>query len=209
MHNTYFFLFLIKFNMKKILLILLIFTLFYFINIKADVSLNYKININYPVTEYKKLNKKINKKIDYYQNLFFKEIKDSDIIIYDYYTLFINYESYTYKNILSYVFFIEYFVGGAHPNHFIFTINYDTENNDFITSINNIKEISDYCRKELIKDKRIVNTSMLYDGTKPNKENFKNFVFTNNGYIFYFERYQVAPYSSGDISLIVPYNLKF
>lgn len=191
--------------MKRLLILLLIFIIFYYLNIKADSSLYYKIDINYPVTEYKKLNKKINKKISYYQNLFLKEIKDSDIVIYDYYTLFIDYESYEYKDILSYVFFIEYFVGGAHPNHFIFTINYDINNNSFITYIDNIKVISDYSRKELIKDKRIVNTSMLYDGTKPNKNNFKNFVFTNNGSIIYFERYQIAPYSSGDISLNVPY----
>ena len=138
------------------------------------------------------------------------EIKDNDVIIWDYYTLFINYKNYSYKNILSYVFFVEYFVGGAHPNHAIFTVNYDTQKNIFIdvNSIQNIDAISVYARNNLIRDNRIVDTGMLLEGTKPTKENFKNFVFTEDGYIFYFERYQVAPYSSGDISLLIPYDIE-
>ena len=114
---------------------------------------------------------------------------------------------YVYNDILSYVFFVEYFVGGAHPNHFIFTINYDKNNNSFITYMNNLNVLSDYSRRELIKDPRIVNTGMLLDGTRPIKDNFKNFVFTDKGYIFYFERYKIAPYSSGDTSLLVPYSI--
>ena len=178
--------------------------------IRASERHNYKINIDYPVTDYKKLNRLINKKINYYQRLFLKEIKDSDVIIWDYYTLFINYDSYTYNNIVSYVFFVEYFVGGAHPNHDIFTVNYDTKSNKFIdvNSVKNLNEISEYSRSKLIRDKRVVDTGMLLDGTKPNKENFKNFVFTDNGYLFYFKRYQIAPYSSGDISLLVPYSIE-
>lgn len=191
--------------MKRFLFILLFLFIFYYFNIKADVSLNYRVNVSYPVSDYKKLNKRIVKRINYYKDLFFKEIKDSDIVIYDYYTLNINYESYGYNDILSYVFFVEYFVGGAHPNHFIFTINYDYKNDCFIDYVDNLDVLSSYSRDVLIKDKRIVNSSMLFNGTKPIKENFKNFVFSRDGYIFYFERYQIAPYSSGDISLIVPY----
>lgn len=193
---------------KFIFVLVILFSFVYFI--KASEKYNYKIDVDYPVTEYKKLNKFIDKKINYFEKLFLSEIRDNDVIIWDYYTLFINYKNYYYENILSYVFFVEYFVGGAHPNHAIFTVNYDTQKNIFIdvNSIQNIDAISVYARNNLIRDNRIVDTGMLLEGTKPTKDNFKNFVFTEDGYIFYFERYQVAPYSSGDISLIVPYDIE-
>lgn len=194
--------------MKKILLIFIpLFLLFIYVNASANQKNNYKIDINYPKTDYNKLNNFINKKIKYYQKLFLDEVKNNNIPIYDKYSLFINYNSYSYKNILSYVFFIEYYVAGAHPNHFVFTINYDTVNNCFIDRINNLDILSSYSREILIKDPRIVNTGMLLDGTKPTFNNFKNFVFTDRGYVIYFERYQIAPYSSGDISLLVPYSI--
>lgn len=192
---------------RFIIVFLLLVLLFVYTNTGAEEKLNYKVDVSYPVTDYKKLNSEINKKLNYYQKLFLNEIKDSDITIFNYYTLIINYNSYVYNDILSYVFFVEYFVGGAHPNHFIFTINYDKNNNSFITDIDNLSVLSDYSRKELIKDPRIVNTGMLLDGTRPIRDNFKNFVFTDKGYIFYFERYKIAPYSSGDISLLVPYSI--
>ena len=194
--------------MKRFIIIFFpIIILFIYINTKANEKLNYKIDISYPSTNYKKLNNEINKKINYYQKLFLNEIKNSNIKIYNYHTLLINYNSYIYNDILSYVFFIEYFIEGAHPNHFIFTINYNKSNNNFITEINDLNILSNYSRKELIKDPRIINTGMLLEGTKPIKDNFKNFVFTDKGYIVYFERYSIAPYSSGDISLLIPYNI--
>ena len=192
---------------RFIIVFLLLVLLFVYINAGAEEKLNYKVDVSYPVTDYKKLNSEITKKLKYYQKLFLNEIKDSDITIFNYYTLIINYNSYVYNDILSYVFFVEYFVGGAHPNYFIFTINYDKNNNSFITYMNNLNVLSDYSRRELIKDPRIVNTGMLLDGTRPIKDNFKNFVFTDKGYIFYFERYKIAPYSSGDTSLLVPYSI--
>ena len=117
---------------RFIIVFLLLVLLFVYINAGAEEKLNYKVDVSYPVTDYKKLNSEITKKLKYYQKLFLNEIKDSDITIFNYYTLIINYNSYVYNDILSYVFFVEYFVGGAHPNHFIFTINYDKNNNSFM-----------------------------------------------------------------------------
>ena len=45
---------------------------------------------------------------------------------------------------------------------------------------------------------------MLKDGTAPTIDNFKNIVFSNNGLIIYFERYQIAPYYFGEIALTYP-----
>ena len=94
---------------RFIIVFLLLVLLFVYINAGAEEKLNYKVDVSYPVTDYKKLNSEITKKLKYYQKLFLNEIKDSDITIFNYYTLIINYNSYVYNDILSYVFFVEYF----------------------------------------------------------------------------------------------------
>ena len=46
-----------------------------------------------------------------------------------YYTFYVLYDEYYYKDYISIVLYIEQFLGGAHPDHFIHTINYNTINN--------------------------------------------------------------------------------
>ncbi len=174
---------------------------------------NYKINVNYPKTSYSKLNNLIKEKIDMYINTFKGDIKNEYVDKNQYYTLNINYNSFIYEQYISYVFYIEYSTGGAHPNHNIWTITYDTKLNQVITIDDLIKKdnnilntLSNISRSELIKNKNIVNINMLMSGTKNIKENFSKFAFSNKGLIIFFDTYQVAPYSSGDFSITVPYN---
>lgn len=47
---------------------------------------------------------------------------------------------------------------------------------------------------------------MIEDGTKPINNNFKNFAFSEDGLIIFFEQYQVAPYSFGNFEVIIPYS---
>ena len=56
----------------------------------------------------------------------------------------------------------------------------------------------------LMYDNKVEDINMLLEGTIPIINNFKNFVFSDNIIIF-FEEYQIAPYSSGIISLDIPY----
>ena len=174
---------------------------------------NYEINIDYPKTTYIKLNNLIKEKIDTYINTFKNDIKNIYVQQDQYYTLNITYDSYVYKQYISYAFYIEYYTGGAHPNHEIWTIIYDTNSNQVITiddlikkDKNILKILSNISRNELIKNKNIVDINMLMTGTKPINENFSRFVFSDKGLIIFFERYQVAPYSSGNFNVIVPYN---
>ena len=67
---------------KFIFVLVILFSFVYFI--RASEKHNYKIDVDYPVTEYKKLNKFIDKKINYFEKLFLSEIKDNDVIIWDY-----------------------------------------------------------------------------------------------------------------------------
>ena len=194
---------------KKILLIfifILLITIFSLTSIKAKQ--NYEISNDYKDTEYKILNKEINENL----NKFIGEFKNS---IYDNlnYYLNITHETYEYKNYLSYVFFIEYYTGGAHPNHKIWTVIYD-KNNNTIVHINTLIEknpnilnkFSRISRNRLLYNKNIVDTNMMLEGTKPIKENFSNFAFSKDGIVIFFEYYQVAPYSSGEFKVIIPYD---
>lgn len=171
-----------------------------------------KILIYYPETIYPKLNKTISSKVDYYLKNFKKNAKNSPIPESFQFTLYIFYETYTYKDYLSYVFRIEEFTGRAHPNHELFTINYNIKENKFIT-IKDLKdkdphileELSKTSRTMLKENKNINSLSMLYEGTTPTIENFSNFVFTKKGLTFFFPQYQVAPYSEGEFNITVPY----
>lgn len=217
--------------MKKIIFILIILTIFvniYLIFRKSnDLSTvyvnnngnfnektsNYDIKINYPLTGYKKLNEEITKIVNKYMKDFKNNLPNKDIQIDMEYTLIIDFKDFYYNDYVSFVFYIEYFTGGAHPNHEIVTINYDKRTNSFI-KIENLLEknkdildiFSKISRINLINNPKITVTSMMYEGTKPIKDNFKNFVFTKDGILLLFNYYQVAPYSQGEFQIIVPYS---
>lgn len=172
-----------------------------------------EISVQIPVTPYQKLNSSIYSYLEATILNFKKSIKDYSVQPDFNYTLFIDYEEYFYEDIISIVFFIETYLGGAHPNHEIMTFSYDTVKREFI-DIETLEKkdpmiltkLSSFSRKALHQNPKIVSYSMMMEGTKPLKENFSKFAFTNEGLLLYFERYQVAPYSSGDISIIVPYD---
>lgn len=173
-----------------------------------------EINISYPRTKYPLLNETITKEIKTILNEFMEYAK-SELEFNFTYTLDINYEEYSYNNYLSFVFYTSIYTGGAHPDNKIFTINYDILNNKIITiddiiSNDKLLTLSNESRKILMQNKNIEHDKnskeMLVEGTKPLKNNFRNFVFSENGLIIYFEQYQIAPYSSGSFKVLIPYN---
>ena len=180
--------------------------------IKKQINTNSNsIRINYPFTDYFLLNKKIREYIDFqtnnFKNLTLDKVKTN-------YYLIIDYKEYGYKDIISYVFFLETYDDGAHPNNLIWTINYDKKINKIITIkdlINSdpmiLEKLSSFSYNVLSNDNAFKNSnilSMLKHGTAPTIDNFKNIVFSNNGLIIYFERYQIAPYYFGEIALTYP-----
>lgn len=186
--------------------------------VKRSDNPRYKLNIYYPYTSYELLNKTIEEKIKTEINLLLDAIKEYGVRPNQYYSLFINYDKYSYKNFLSYVFYISSYTGGAHPNNTIWTISYDIDTNEIIDINDLIKKdptildtLSSYSKSALKKDKRFNDTSsdikeMIDEGTKPNVDNFKNFAFSNDGLIIFFEQYQVAPYSFGNFEVVIPYS---
>ena len=173
---------------------------------------NYKIMVYYPKTYYSKLNNIINDKIYGYIKEFKKNVNNSNYPVNQYYSLIILYECYEYDNYISYIFRIEDYTGGAHPNHRIYTVVYDIKNNEIITiddlinkNQNILNIFSEISRDTLKSNNKITSSTMLYEGTKPIKENFTNFVFNKNGIILFFPEYQVAPYSQGEFNVVISY----
>lgn len=172
------------------------------------------IKIVYPSTNYTKLNKRIKKIITNQINDFTKITLNKKKTTY---YLIINYKSYSYKTIISYIFFTESYFLGAHPIHEIWTVNYDYKENKFITIdniINNnqiiLNNIANYTYQNLSQKKIFQNETvlnMLKEGTKPRLNNYKHILFSKEGLIIYFDRYQIAPYYYGNYSITIPYNI--
>ena len=215
--------------MKKyliiIILVILFSVIFYLIINKQNTKNKYSINhndnnitINYPSTNYPKVNTIIKEYLDTSINNFKNITLDKTKTTY---YLIINYKEYHYHNLISYIFFAESFTGGAHPVHLIKSFVYNINTNSFITintltknNPNILNELSNYAYNTLSNKKifqnQVVN-NMLKEGTLPTTNNFKNILFTDKGLIIYFERYQIAPYYYGDYNITIPYkdlNLK-
>lgn len=183
---------------------------------EISLELHYKVNIYYPYTSYPNLNKEI-------ENLVGKWLDQLEVVVEEginledqFYTLDIHYDTYTYQNYISYVFTCFLDTGGAHPNTYIETISFDKEKNNLFTidsfqktNINILSRFSEISRKELCQNKKLLDSNvwnMVLEGTRPIDKNFKNFAFSEQGVIVFFERYQIAPYSYGSYQVIIPYS---
>lgn len=182
---------------------------------ELDDLYKYKIKVYYPVTRYRMLDMKIKNIIFKYIDEF-KNMVDIDDKRYNYYSLDINYDEYKYKEYMSYVFYIETYLGGAHPDHAIITVNYDISRNKIIdiddlidNDPNFLDNISHLSRIKLLSYEKFSSNDYVEDffleGTKPVRDNYINFVFTDSGIKILFDYYQIAPYYYGDSEIIIPY----
>ncbi len=173
-----------------------------------------RIKIDYPKTVYSLLNQNIVNQLNMVIQEFInyqKQLVQQDIN----YTLDILDEQHNYNDYISYVFYISINTGGAHPNQIITTLNYDRRKNKMIT-INDLNKndilnvICTESRKQLQKNENIASNpksmQLMMEGTIPNKNNYKNFIFGEKGLIIFFQQYQLAPYSSGILQTTIPYS---
>jgi len=180
---------------------------------------HYKIRAYYPYTSYEVLNQAIAKMIQKEITDFKKIGKNQLPSPFQYYTLDIRYDSYTYQDYMSYVFYIFIDTAGAHPNTYIHTISYNRATNELV-SINSLVQENDSILEILSKesiarlreDKKFQGAEyeniqdMVLEGTRPTLENFRNFAFSKDGLIVFFENYQVAPYVYGSFEVTIPYS---
>ena len=106
------------------------------------------------------------------------------------------------------------YMGGAHPNHWSFTLNYDLKNNRILKLSDLFKENSNYLAiisKTSIeqiskKQGRYADVDWIMRGASVDQKNFKKWSIVANGLKFNFDPYQVGPYASGSFETIIPYD---
>ncbi|BCS87907.1 DUF3298 and DUF4163 domain-containing protein [Pseudodesulfovibrio sediminis] len=105
------------------------------------------------------------------------------------------------------------YTGGAHSNHWPKTWVFDRENGhvielgDVFTDLESgLNTVSRLVRPPLVSalgDMYL--EDMLQPGIEPMEDNFRNFIFTEDGMTFFFMPYQVAPFAAGEQIVTIPY----
>jgi len=119
------------------------------------------------------------------------------------------------ENIVSVVFDISNFTGGAHGSNYSIALNYDVKNNKeialadmFPNTPDYLKKVSDYCIKDLTQQYRQrfnnAGDDWIKEGAGPKAENFQIFMIQKDRLIFYFPQYQVAAYAAGPFQVTMP-----
>jgi len=172
---------------------------------------NYTIDITYPLVDVKFVDEDMNKLINEQISQFKTDIGTEVISPNWQNTLFINYEVINNSDsLLSLKFDVELFTGGAHPNHFIITRNYDLDTERIITlwtilenqeGLNKVSLITlDYFKHQQLE------YDLFTDGLGAKKENYERFNLTKDSVIFYFPEYQIAPYVAGSQQIEIKLN---
>lgn len=172
----------------------------------------HNINIDKPRENNENLSIIIEEKISKIKDSFLESIKDYEIQKNFTYYLNIEYQKFVVENFISYVFFIEIYTGGAHPNLEIESIAYNKITNKILSIKQLVNENQDFLKRvskniqsDLLINPKVVNTLMMMEGTREKEENYMTFAITNFGYTFFFPPYQIAPYSSGYFEVTVPF----
>ena len=127
---------------------------------------------------------------------------------------------YADDDLISVNFGDDYFMGGAHPSHDTFTINYDLKNGKLLSLADLFKPGSKYlstiatysvadlkARKDPDSGESLgfLSDDVFADGAKPTVANYHNWNLTKKGLLITFIQYQVASYAEGPQTVIVPY----
>lgn len=123
--------------------------------------------------------------------------------------------SYADNEIVSVWFGNYFYTGGAHPNSYSFTLNFDLKNGKelkladlFRPNSNYLKIISDYCIKQLQKDLSDGDfDDQIQSGAGAEEKNYDSWSITRKGITVTFDSYQVAPYVAGPQEVTVPYEI--
>ena len=119
------------------------------------------------------------------------------------------------KRVLSFSCSINSFYGGAHPNVYLYLRNFDPQTGDslglaMIFNEASLKEVTKIGENIFRKDYEIgPKTSFDSMGYWFENDVFElstNFAFTDQGLLFYYNSYDIAPYSMGPSQILIPYS---
>ena len=136
----------------------------------------------------------------------FKQYENYNDIKNDFYTY---YELHEYNGIYSLQYTISIYTGGVHYFQINNQFTYNKsgvilELKDFFKDDNYLEILSKLSYEELIKIGANEDKNWLKEGTKPILENFSLYYFDKEGLHLTFPPYQVAPWVSGPIKIVIP-----
>ncbi len=118
---------------------------------------------------------------------------------------------------------VSIYTGGAHPNSYTNTLNFNLEEgghlmsladvfNPVATQVNSstgekqdyMEFISEYVINELLKN-GVSDEDWIRAGAAADETNYQNFYFTDYEIVFIFDPYQVAPYAAGPQEVAIPF----
>ena len=122
---------------------------------------------------------------------------------------YVNYRVINASNdLLSILFDVSIYTGGAHPNTVHIPLNFDlnagktlTYNDIFKPGMDAVSTLSAIATDELTRTNRL----MFPEGAEPRPENYQVWNFDFNGLLITFDQYQVMPYAAGPQTVAIPY----
>jgi hypothetical protein len=173
----------------------------------------YTLNLNAPFTGIKEIDRQLDNWSDGLRSQAVSELNESCLAGARDLYLDLSYETaVTRGQSIGMIFFIAKYTGGAHPITDIETMNFNTLNGkilqypDVFTQTDGLYDfLADYARRALQPGLgEYWQDDTFSAGLEPKAENFKNFVLTPDGLVLVFPQYQIAPYSAGIQSCLVP-----
>lgn len=126
---------------------------------------------------------------------------------------YIDYELYQFnEDIISIVFTISEYTGGAHPNSYFQTLTFDVRDGStlalfdlFQEEFNPMPLLSSIVQERLTAQMAdMADVSWIADGTGEDPTNYMNFAIAADELIFFFPPYQVAAYAAGPQEVRIP-----
>ncbi len=175
---------------------------------------NYNIKVSYPIVQNKKFSNKLNNLITQKIKLFKAEAKN--LKKNRTYELNISFDIYdNMNNLFTFHFTVYEFLGGAHYNREDFIYYYDYKKNEeirwedlFIDEQQALKLLSNLSKEKLknIYLNELFSDEALNNGLDSIKDNFELILIGDEDVTIIFPPYQVAPWSSGALNIILNYN---
>ncbi len=108
------------------------------------------------------------------------------------------------------------FTGGVHPEQSCLSVSYDATNGNYLTLgsiLSHVDKKADICDLVLEELNKVYYQYALFDGYEDvvqerflvDESTDEAFYFTNTGLCFYFSPYELAPFSTGIVSIEIPY----
>ena len=122
---------------------------------------------------------------------------------------YVNYRVINASNdLLSILFDVSIYTGGAHPNTVHIPLNFDLNTGQALTyddifkpGADPVNTLAAIASEELTRTNRL----MFPDGAEPKPENYQVWNFDFNGLLITFDQYQVMPYASGPQTVAIPF----